>query len=47
VWTERRYFMMRDAKGISEYVNEPSISAKRATVNNKLLAVLPRTSSVQ
>jgi hypothetical protein len=47
VWTERRYFMMRDAKGISEYVNEPSISAKRATVTNKLSAVLPRTSSVQ
>jgi len=28
VWTEKRYFKMRDAKGISEYVNEPSISAK-------------------
>jgi len=38
---------MRDVKGFSEYVNEPSISAERATVTSKLSAVLPRTTGVQ
>ena len=38
---------MKGAKGLSERVNEPSISAERATETGKLSAVLPRTSSVQ
>jgi hypothetical protein len=46
MWTEKRYVKMKDAKGL-EYVNEPSISAERATETGKLSAVLPRTSCVQ